>query len=106
MIGKERMEKMAGQIDRETVEYISILAKLELSGEEQLAAARDMGRMLEYIDKLKELDTDGVEPVSHVFPVYNVFREDTVTNQDIKEELQKSAPACKDGAYKVPRTVE
>ena len=66
MIGKERMEKMAGQIDRETVEYISILAKLELSGEEQLAAARDMGRMLEYIDKLKELDTDGVEPVSHV----------------------------------------
>lgn len=97
---------MARQIDKETVEYISILAKLELTEEEKLAATRDMGMMLDYIDKLKELDTDGVEPASHVFPVYNVFREDVVTNQDKREELQKGAPAWKDGAFKVPRTIE
>ena len=41
-----------------------------------------MGSMLDYIDKLNELDTAGVEPMSHVFPVHNVFREDVVVNGD------------------------
>ncbi len=47
-------------------------------------AKKDMGAMLDYIDKLNELDTTGVEPMSHVFPVTNVFREDVVTNGDGK----------------------
>ena len=67
---------MANIISDEIIEYVGILAKLELSGEEREQAKADMGRMLDYIDKLNELDTDGVEPMSHVFPVQNVFRED------------------------------
>ena len=47
-----------------------------------------------------------VEPLSHVFPVYNVFREDEVTNGDEREELLAAAPRSKDGCYMVPRTVE
>ena len=66
---------MANIIDDETIEYVGILAKLELSGEEKEQAKADMGRMLDYIDKLNELDTEGVEPMSHLFPVTNVFRE-------------------------------
>ena len=97
---------MANKISDETIEYVGILAKLELSEEEKLAARSDMERMLEYIDQLNELDTDGVEPLSHVFPVYNVFREDEVTNGDEREELLAAAPRCKDGCYMVPRTVE
>ena len=62
--------------------------------------------MLEYIDKLNELDTDGVEPMSHVFPVNNVFREDIVINGDDREEILKNAPERKDGAFVVPKTVE
>jgi len=69
---------MANVISDETIEYVGILAKLELSEEEKEAAKKDMGRMLDYIDKLGELDTTGVEPMSHVFPVQNVFREDVV----------------------------
>lgn len=100
------MERMANIISDETIEYVGILAKLELSGEEKEQAKTDMGKMLDYIDKLNELDTDGVEPLSHVFPINNVFREDVVTNGDMREEILKNAPAEKDGAFIVPRTVE
>lgn len=64
------------------IEYVGILAKLELDEAERERAKKDMGDMLDYIDKLNELDTTGVEPMSHVFPVNNVFREDVVTNGD------------------------
>lgn len=97
---------MANIISDETIEYVGILAKLELSGEEKEEAKKDMGRMLDYIDKLNELDTAGVEPCPHVFPVHNVFREDVVTNGDDRENILANAPEKKDGAFKVPKTVE
>ena len=97
---------MANHISDETIEYVGILAKLELSGEEKEQAKKDMESMLDYVDKLNELDTDGVEPMSHVFPVNNVFREDIVTNGDDREESLKNAPERKDGAFVVPKTVE
>ena len=73
---------MANKISDETIEYVGILAKLELSDTEKEAAKADMEKMLDYIDTLNELDTSGIEPMSHVFPVNNVFREDVVTNGD------------------------
>lgn len=97
---------MANIISEKTIEYVGILAKLELSEEEKEAAGKDMGRMLDYIDKLNELDTGGVEPMSHVFPVNNVFREDVVTNTDERDRILSNAPQQKDGAFKVPKTVE
>ncbi len=93
-------------ISDETIEYVGILAKLALSEEEKEQARKDMGSMLDYIDKLGELDTQGVEPMSHVFPVKNVFREDIVTNGDMREEILKNAPGEKDGMFVVPRTFE
>ncbi len=98
--------KMANMISNETIEYVGILAKLELSDEEKEEAKRDMGRMLDYIDKLNELDTEGVEPMSHVFSMNNVFREDAVVNGDDRENILANAPEQKDGAFKVPRTME
>ena len=97
---------MANVISDETIEYVGILAKLELSDEEKEAAKSDMGRMLDYIDKLKALDTSGVEPMSHVFPVHNVFREDVVTNGDDRDHMLANAPEERDGQYQVPKTVE
>lgn len=97
---------MANKISDETIEYVGILAKLELSESEKEQAKSDIGRMLDYIDQLNELDTSGVEPLSHVFPVNNVFREDVVTNEDAREALLANAPAAKDGSFKVPKTVE
>ena len=85
---------------------VGILAKLELSDEEKEQAKKDMGRMLDYIDKLNELDTEGIEPMSHVFPVDNVFREDVVTNGDDREQMLANAPRKKDGTYMVPKTFD
>ena len=105
-------------ITDETIDYVGILAKLELSDEEKEQAKQDMSNMLEYVSKLNELDTDsvepmsheldtsGVEPMSHVFPVNNVFREDVVTNSDDRDNLLANAPEQKDGCYKVPKTFD
>ena len=96
---------MANIISDETIEYVGILAKLELNKEEQERAKKDMGEMLDYIDKLNELDTTGVEPMSHVFPVNNVFREDVVTNGDGSSDTLANAPLMKDQSFKVPKTI-
>ena len=97
---------MANIISDETIEYVGILAKLELSDEEKEQAKKDMANMLDYIDTLTELDTSGVEPMSHVFPVNNVFREDVVTNGDDREEILANAPEAKEGAFVVPKTFD
>ena len=97
---------MANIISDETIEYVGILSKLELSEEEKEQAKKDMGSMLDYIDKLNELDTTGIEPMSHVFPVQNVFREDVVTNGDESEKTLKNAPGEKDNMFMVPRSHE
>ena len=97
---------MANTISSETMDYVGILAKLELSLEEKEAARKDMERMLDYIDQLNELDTSQTEPLSHVFPVNNVFREDVVTNGDMREEMLSGAPGEKDGMFMAPRTFE
>jgi len=97
---------MSERINDEMIEYVGILAKLELSDEEKEQAKKDMGRMLDYIDKLNELDTEGVEPMSHIFPVNNVFREDIVVNGNDRDHILENAPADKECMFKVPKTVE
>lgn len=96
---------MAAVIDDKMIEYVSILAKLELTEEDRERAKADMARMLDYMDKLNELDTEETEPVSHIFDICNVFREDKVTNKSSQEAMLSNAPEQKDGQYKVPRTV-
>lgn len=97
---------MANIISDETIEYVGILAKLELSDSEKEQAKKDMAGMLDYFDKLNELDTTGITPMSHIFPIHNVFREDVVTNGDDMENIMKNAPESKNGTFGVPITVE
>lgn len=97
---------MAEIITDETIDYVGILAKLKLNEEEKVQAKADMQTMLDYIDKLDELDTTGVEPMSHVSAVNNVFREDVVVNGDDRDNMLANAPEKKEGQYKVPKTVE
>ena len=96
---------MAKQIDDETMENVCILAKLSLTDQEKEKAKRDMQEMLDYVDKLDELDTSGVEPMSHIFGDQNVFREDVVTNGNNRREMLANAPKVKDGQYQVPKTI-
>ncbi|MCI8770151.1 MAG: Asp-tRNA(Asn)/Glu-tRNA(Gln) amidotransferase subunit GatC [Lachnospiraceae bacterium] len=96
---------MANIISDETIEYVGILAKLELSAEDKENAKKDIGEMLDYIDKLNELDTSGVEPMSHAFPVNNVFREDVPKDQDGREKTLSNAPERGGDSFVVPKTI-
>ena len=100
------MRELAKVISDETMEYVGILAKLELKDEEKESARQDMQKMLDYVDKLNELDTSKVEPMTHIFEMGNVFREDEVTNGDDRDAMLANAPEVKEGQYKVPKTVE
>lgn len=96
---------MAKIIDDETIENVCILAKLSLGEEAKAKAKQDMQKMLDYVEKLDELDTDGVEPLSHIFGDENVFRDDVVTNGANKEAMLANAPKEKEGQYQVPKTI-
>ena len=101
----KKSSKIPDRISDETLDYVGILAQLELSRDEKAAAKKDMENMLAYIDKLNELDTSGVEPMSHVFQTVNVFREDIVTNGDGHIDTLANAPACTEQSFAVPKTV-
>lgn len=94
------------KITTEMVDYISVLSRLKLPEEEKEKMTGELEQIIAYMDTLNALDTSGVEPVSHVFPVKNVLREDQVLTSFPREELLKNAPASDDGAFLVPKTVE
>lgn len=94
------------KITDETIDYVAALAKLSLSEEGRERAKTDLERILQMMDVMNELDTDGIEPMSHAFSITNVFREDVVTNQEMREALLENAPSKKDGCFLVPKTVE
>ena len=97
---------MANVIDDATIEYVGILAKLELSEAEKEQAKKEMGQILDYFDRLKELDTTGIEPLSHITKLQNVFREDKVANGDEHEKTLQNAPAKKNQMFIVPKTFD
>ena len=94
------------EINEKVIDYVAALAKLELTKEEKERAQKDLGNILGYMETMNELDTEGIEPMSHAFPLHNVFREDVVVNGDDRENLLKNAPVKKDGCFVVPKTVE
>lgn len=96
------MEKISWD---ETMEYLEILSQISLTEEEKQETAGELKKILAYMEKLEELDTNGVDPMSHVFQVQNVFREDIVEGEDQREAMIENAPKKKEGQYLVPKTV-
>ena len=94
------------KITTEMVDYISTLSRLKLPPEEKERMTGELEQIVSYMDILNRLDTSGVEPMSHVFPVKNVLREDQVVPSFDRAELLKNAPAADDEAFLVPKTVE
>ena len=93
-------------IDTEMVDYIAELSRLELQAGEKQAMTAELERIIAYMDVLNRLDTQGVEPMSHVFPVKNVLREDTVAASQDREELLAGSPSGDKEAFLVPKAVE
>ena len=87
------------------VEHVALLARLKLTEEEKENYAHKLGAILEYFSLLNELPTEGVEPLAHVLPLYNVMREDVVRPSLTNEEALANAPQQEDGQFVVPRIV-
>lgn len=94
------------KLTKEELNQLAFLARLELSEEELVTLGGYLNRLLESFEKLRELDTENVEPTSHTVPVCNVFRDDEVKPSLSREEVLANAPAEKDGTFEVPRIVE
>lgn len=94
------------KITDEMIDYISQLARLELSGEEREKGKEEIGKIIDYMDTLNTLDTTDIEAMSHAFPVKNVFREDVVKPSVDRDIITLNAPQKKEGCFKVPKTVE
>ena len=93
-------------IQTKDVRKVAHLARLELSEDEAQQLTGDMNNILGYIDKLAELDTEGVEPTSHAVAVTNAFREDVRKDFFSKNEGLANAPSVEEGSFKVPRVIE
>jgi aspartyl-tRNA(Asn)/glutamyl-tRNA(Gln) amidotransferase subunit C len=89
-------------IDREQVLHVSRLARLRLSEQEVKAIGNELSGILEHVDRIGELDLDGVEPTSHVLELENVLRPDRPRPSWPREQVLESAPDPLDGAFRVP----
>lgn len=94
------------QITPDLIKYLETLARITLSEEEEKKVGSELQDILTYIDMLNELDTDGVEAMSHCFPVTNVMREDKVASSMTPDEIVANAPESQDGCFVVPKTVD
>lgn len=88
------------------VEHVARLARLELGQEEKELFAGQMGAILGYVDKLKELNTDGITPTSHAVPVENAFRVDEARPSIGIEKALSNAPDRAGSFYRVPKVIE
>ena len=94
------------EITKEMVDYVSALSRLRLEEEDKARMQGELQQIIAYMDVLNGLDTTGVEPMSHVFPVKNVLREDDVVPSAPRETLLANAPVPDGEAFLVPKAVE
>ena len=94
------------KINEELIDYISDLSRLSLSEEQKMKAGEDLSDILDYVEKLNELDTTGMPEMSHPFDEVNCFREDVVINSDDRDNLLSNAPDRRGSYFKVFKTVE
>ena len=88
------------------VKYVAHLARLSLSSEEERQIGAQLGDILTYIDKLKQVYVTGVEPTAHAFPLVNVTRPDQVQPSLSNQAALANAPAQANGLFMVPKIVE
>jgi len=94
------------KITAEMVDYIAHLARIELSDDDKLVFSGQLESILEYIDKLNELDTSDVEPMVHTLDISNVFREDCVRPSLPPDAALANAPDRTADSYKVPAILD
>jgi aspartyl-tRNA(Asn)/glutamyl-tRNA(Gln) amidotransferase subunit C len=88
------------------IDHVALLARLKLTDSEKTLFSKQVGDIINYINKLNELDTSGVEPTAHVLPLKNIFRDDETRESLPREKAMQNAPDKADGYYRVPKIIE
>jgi len=97
---------MAQKIDIKTVDEVAHLARLEFNEDGKIEILNDMNRMLAFVDKLNELDTNGIEPLIYMTDEKNVLREDEPRQTLTQKEALKNAPKKDSDYFKVPKVID
>lgn len=93
-------------ITKDQVEHVAKLARLALTEEEKELYTQQLSKILDYIDQLNEVNTEGVEPMTQPIPTVNVMREDVINKQFTREAILKNAPHEEYGFFRVPKIGE
>ena len=88
------------------VRRIARLARIALQGAESTAVTERLNGVLAMVERIRRVDTSGIEPMAHAQDVVQPLREDSVTETDQRERYQAVAPAVEEGLYLVPKVVE
>lgn len=99
---RERNDNM--KVTKEQIKHVASLARLKLTDDE--IEALNMEAVIEFADKLSELDAEQTAPTNHISDIYNVFREDTVIASYDRDDILRNAPAKARGCVLVPKVVE
>lgn len=94
------------EITAERVRHVALLSRLEVTEEEAERYAGELGKILHYVEKLRELDTTDVPPTSHSFRLENVFREDRPHQSLEPEQALSNAPQSEDNCFRVPAVLQ
>lgn len=97
---------MKNIIDEQKVRAVAKLSRLDLADDEVAAFSRQLSAILEYVEKLNELDTTSVEPLAHCLPISNVFREDKAKESLGVEKTLANAPQRDGEFFKVPKILD
>jgi aspartyl-tRNA(Asn)/glutamyl-tRNA(Gln) amidotransferase subunit C len=88
------------------IEHVADLARIKLTPDEITIFQSQLGHVMEYVEKLNQVDVSGVEPMAHSFPIYNVFRDDIPRKGLERESALSNAPRQVQGLFVVPKVVE
>jgi aspartyl-tRNA(Asn)/glutamyl-tRNA(Gln) amidotransferase subunit C len=94
------------KLSREEIQRVAMLARLRLTAEEEERFTEQLDKILQYMDKLNQLDTSEVQPLAHAVDIVNAFREDEVTNRPNVEALLANAPERDETFFRVPKIIE
>jgi aspartyl-tRNA(Asn)/glutamyl-tRNA(Gln) amidotransferase subunit C len=94
------------KLTRDHVQRVAALARLRLSAEEESHLTEELDKILQYMAKLEQLDTSGVEPMVHAVDIVHPLREDKVSNRPNPQAILANAPARHDNFFRVPKIIE
>ncbi len=93
-------------VDEATVKRIARLARIKITAEEAKSLEAELTGILNWVEQLDGVNTDGVEPMTRVVPIKLKMRRDEVTDGEIADQVTRNAPLTEDGFYVVPKVVE